>query len=66
MLRTMALAQTISAHDVDLMLVTDSIDEATTHIQRHAIERFGLTKAARPSPWLVLGERALGFRRRLG
>ena len=50
---------TISAGDLDLMLVTDSIDEAIAHIERHAIRRFGLTTQARPSPWRWLGERAL-------
>ncbi len=59
MLRTMVQARTISAADLDLMLVTDSIDEATAHIERHAIRRFGLTTASRPSPWRWLGERAL-------
>jgi len=64
MLRTMAEAKTMSPHDLDLMLVTDSIHEATLHIERHAIQRFGLTKGARPSPWRWLGERALGVTRR--
>ena len=59
MLRTMVQAHTISAGDLDLMLVTDSIDEAIAHIERHAIHRFGLTTQARPSPWRWLGERAL-------
>jgi uncharacterized protein (TIGR00730 family) len=59
MLRTMVQARTISDADLDLMLVTDSIDEAIAHIERHAIKRFGLSTAARPSPWRVLGERAL-------
>ena len=59
MLRTMVQARTISADDLDLMLVTDSIDEAMAHIERHAIRRFGLTTATRPSPWRWLGERAL-------
>jgi uncharacterized protein (TIGR00730 family) len=59
MLRTMVQARTISGNDLDLMLVTDSIDEAMAHIERHAIRRFGLTTAARPSPWRWLGERAL-------
>ena len=45
--------------DLDLMLVTDSIDEAIAHIERHAIHRFGLSDAARPSPWRWLGERAV-------
>ena len=65
MLRTMAAAATISLHDLDLMLVTDSVAEATRHIERHAIHRFGL-KAAQPSPWRWLGERALGAPRRPG
>jgi len=59
MLRTMVQARTISAGDLDLMLVTDSIDEALAHIERHAIKRFGLTTAARPSAGRWLGERAL-------
>ena len=61
--RDLGLTAVVVTHDLDLMLVTDSIPEATRHIERHAIERFGLTKAARPSPWRVLGERALGMRR---
>ena len=56
----------ISPNDLDLMLVTDSVPEATRHIERHAIDRFGLTTAARPSPWRVLGERALNVGRRPG
>ena len=63
MLRTMVAASTISPKDLELMLVTDSIPEATQHIERHAIDRFGLTKTAQPSPWRWLGERALGGRR---
>lgn len=63
MLKTMVAAGTISPHDLDLMLVTDSIDEAVGHLERHAIQGFGLTKAARPSPWRWLGERALGVTR---
>jgi uncharacterized protein (TIGR00730 family) len=63
MLRTMVAAGTISATDLDLMLVTDSIDDAIAHLQQHAIKGFGLTKAGRPSPWRWLGERALGVTR---
>lgn len=63
MLKTMVAAGTISAHDLDLMLVTDSIDEAIAHLEHHAIKGFGLTKATRPSPWRWLGERALGVSR---
>lgn len=63
MLKTMVTAGTISPRDLDLMLVTDSIDEALAHLERHAIQGFGLTKGARPSPWRWLGERALGVTR---
>ena len=65
MLRTMVEAKTISLHDLDLMLVTDSVDAATQHIEHHAIKGFGLTAAGQPSPWRVLGERALRGRRRV-
>jgi uncharacterized protein (TIGR00730 family) len=59
MLRTMIEAGTISAADLDLMLVTDSIPDAMAHLERHAVEHFGLKrkKAPRASKWL--GENAL-------
>jgi uncharacterized protein (TIGR00730 family) len=66
MLRTMVTAGTMSATDLELVLVTDSIEEAAAHLERHAIHGFGLTKAARPSPWRWLGERALGMTRGFG
>ena len=46
LLKRMVAATTISAEDLNLVMVTDSIDEAMAHIQKHAIEKFGL----RPSP----------------
>ncbi len=63
MLETMVNAGTISPGDLDLMLITDSVTEAIAHIEHHAVRRFGLTKARRPSAWRVLGERALGSSR---
>jgi uncharacterized protein (TIGR00730 family) len=49
-------AGTISAKDLDLMLVTDSVDEAMRHIEQNAVRKFGLTRRRlRPSVWL--GER---------
>jgi hypothetical protein len=43
---------TISAEDLDLFLVTDSIEEAIEHI-RHSIHKFALKKREpRPIPWL--------------
>ena len=49
-------AGTISAHDLDLMLVTDSVDEAMAHIEQRAVVKFGLTRSRRPKPSILLGE----------
>ena len=57
MCRRMIEAGTISAHDLDLMLVTDSVDEAMTHIDHRAVVKFGLTRNRRPKPSILLGER---------
>jgi uncharacterized protein (TIGR00730 family) len=45
-LRNMVEQQTIDSADLDLLLITDSVEEAMAHIQKHAVEKFGL----RPSP----------------
>ncbi len=42
----MVNADTIEPDELELLLVTDDLDEALTHIRRHAIEGFGLR--ARP------------------
>lgn len=44
----------IAARELQLLLVTDSVEDAIAHLERHAIDRFGL-RAPRPLPWL--GER---------
>ncbi len=41
----MAEAGTISEKDLQLFMITDSIDEAMAHIEQHAIQKFGLTRA---------------------
>jgi len=43
-LQDMVTAATISADDLSLMLITDEVSEALTHIERHAIDAFGLTR----------------------
>lgn len=53
----MMAAGTISAHDLDLMIVTDSVDEAMAHIEANAVRRFGLTRKRRPRPSILLGEK---------
>jgi uncharacterized protein (TIGR00730 family) len=47
-LQQMVQAGTISAADLSLLFLTDTVAEAMEHIQEHAIERFGLR--SRPVP----------------
>jgi len=56
----MAKLEMISPHDLDLIFATDSVEDATAHISRKAIEPFGLRvvrRVARHLPWL--GERSI-------
>ncbi|MEX0878653.1 MAG: TIGR00730 family Rossman fold protein [Thermoanaerobaculia bacterium] len=55
MLAKMVAAGTISNTDLDLLLVTDSIEEAMEHIEKHAIGSFGLERPT-TQPLTVLGE----------
>jgi len=48
LLQQMVKEASISAVDLDLLFLTDSVDEAAMYIQTHAIERFGLHR--RPVP----------------
>ena len=55
-LRRMVADGAIAAADLDLLLVTDNLDEADEHLRQNAIDRFGLRKgkgrAPRPLSWL--------------
>ncbi|MCW5959701.1 MAG: TIGR00730 family Rossman fold protein [Pyrinomonadaceae bacterium] len=53
-LEFMAAAKSIDVTDLDLLLVTDSIDEAIEHIQIHAIEKFSAKD--QPRRLRILGE----------
>jgi hypothetical protein len=55
MRETMLCAGTIDAIDIDRLVVTDSVEDAVAHIQRIAVERFGLTYRPRPRRrwWLL-------------
>jgi uncharacterized protein (TIGR00730 family) len=46
----------ISPGDFDTWLATDDVDEAMTHIRKHAIEGFGLRRRRWPRPSRLLGE----------
>ncbi len=48
--------KTIGPNDLDLLLVTDSVDEAIAHIERHAVEVFGLRRRG-PRKSGFLGEK---------
>jgi uncharacterized protein (TIGR00730 family) len=50
-------AGTIAPHDLDLVLLTDSVEEAMAHIQERAVVKFGLTRRSRPRPSVLLGEK---------
>jgi hypothetical protein len=61
-LEKMAQIGTISAADLQLVYVTDSVEEALEHIRAKAIEPFGLRRVVRRHlPWL--GERGLSTAR---
>jgi predicted Rossmann-fold nucleotide-binding protein len=51
--------KTISPQDLDLFLVTDSIEDAVAHI-KSCIQRFGLTHEKQPHPLKWLLERMNG------
>ncbi len=57
MVDRMVAEGTVSPHDLDLMLVTDSVEEAMAHIEQNAVVRFGLTRRRAPRPSILLGER---------
>ncbi|HSB09321.1 MAG TPA: TIGR00730 family Rossman fold protein [Blastocatellia bacterium] len=48
-LEQMIQAGTIDKADLDLLLLTDSVDEAIAHIQKHGIQQFGLRRIPKPS-----------------
>jgi uncharacterized protein (TIGR00730 family) len=59
MVKTMVEAGTISASDLDLMLVTDSVSDAMAHLELHAVQHFGLKKRKVPRPRKIFGEKPL-------
>jgi uncharacterized protein (TIGR00730 family) len=53
---------TISAPDLSLLIVTDSVDDALAHIKEHAVTRFGLRRGYRPRRSRLLLEAQQGLR----
>jgi len=58
-IQNMVSKKTISPEDAKLFLFTDSIAEAIAHIEKHAIEKFGLTRKKKIRPMKIFGERML-------
>jgi uncharacterized protein (TIGR00730 family) len=56
-LKKMVTEKTISPTDLDLLLLTDSVDEAMAHIQKYAVEKFGLRRSKIPKRSILLGEK---------
>lgn len=58
-IKRMAQEQTIKEEDLQLILFTDSVEEAVSHIQKHSIDAFNLKlKRAKKTIW-ILGEKPL-------
>jgi predicted Rossmann-fold nucleotide-binding protein len=51
LLHRMVVDGAIASRDLDLLFVTDSVEEAIHHLERNAIDRFAL-RAPKPSRWL--------------
>ncbi|MFC4874559.1 TIGR00730 family Rossman fold protein [Negadavirga shengliensis] len=53
----MAEIGTISEHDLDLFLLTDSVEEMEEHLKKYAVEEFGLRRKDPVMPSKILGEK---------
>jgi uncharacterized protein (TIGR00730 family) len=51
LLHRMVVDGAIAPSDIELLFVTDSVDDAVGHLERNAIDRFAL-RAPKPSRWL--------------
>jgi uncharacterized protein (TIGR00730 family) len=56
-LNEMVEAGTIDRADLDLFLFTDSVEEAMRHIEKHAIDKFGLVRRKMPKSLPMIGEK---------
>ena len=58
-LEEMVRVGTIGPDDMNLLLFTDSVDEAMSHIEKHAVEKFGLVRRKMPRVTRELGEKVI-------
>jgi uncharacterized protein (TIGR00730 family) len=59
LLNEMVAHGAVASHDLDLLKVTDDLDEAMAYLETHAIGRFGLKRVPWERPKWWLGERAI-------
>lgn len=57
LLQEMVEAGAVAPHDLDLLKITDDLDEAILHIEQHTVVPFGLKRVRKAAWWL--GERSL-------
>jgi uncharacterized protein (TIGR00730 family) len=55
-IKSLAEYGTINKEDLDLFLLTDSVDEMENHITKYAIEGYGLKRKVELKPSTILGE----------
>ncbi len=59
LLNEMVAHGAVAPHDLDLLKVTDDLDEAMAYLETHAVGRFGLKRVPWEKPKWWLGERAI-------
>jgi uncharacterized protein (TIGR00730 family) len=62
LLQDMVREGAVAREDLELLIITDDLDEAIGHIERHAVVPFGLKRVMKPAWWL--GERVITSRAR--
>lgn len=56
-LKKLVEAGTVAPKDIDLFLLTDSLEDAIKHIDKYAVQQFGLKKVKQMRPLAWLGEK---------
>ena len=60
LLREMVDEGAISRSDLDLLIITDDLDQAISHLEANAVVAFGLRRVPRRAPRWWLGEKGVG------
>lgn len=58
-LKLMSVEKTINPEDLNLLLITDSVEEAVDHINKNAFIKYGLNNEKARKPFSILGEKSL-------